>query len=71
MNIMVFNTEQPYEQNFHNVAEEEFEDICGIPYKVWAFESGEFNNKGDGGFINWCFLGRFDRDGGRVKFSKR
>ena len=71
MNIMVFNVEQSFDDRFHNVREEVNTEICGIPYRVWAFESGEFTNKGDGGFINWCFIGKLDRDGGHVKFHKR
>lgn len=37
-------------------------------YGIWAFENGEFTNKGDGGWINWAFKGSFDRDGSHVKF---
>lgn len=40
-------------------------------YEVYIFESGTFNLEGDGGLINWCFGGRYERDGSsRVNFSK-
>ena len=39
-------------------------------YQVWVFESGTFDLKGDGGLINWCFGGSFDRDGKHVEFHK-
>lgn len=44
--------------------------INGIPYAVWVFKSGTFVNKGDGGYINWAFRGRFRRVGAsKVIFS--
>lgn len=39
-------------------------------YRVLVFESGEFTNHGDGGWINWAFRGWFDRNGGHVKFRR-
>ncbi len=38
-------------------------------YETYVFDYGDFNMMGDGGFINWCFMGNFDRTGaGRVSF---
>ena len=70
-NVMVFNLSQEYEDHFNSV---KFYGSAvytgGIVYGIWAFEDGEFTNKGDGGWINWAFRGWFDRDGSRVKFRK-
>lgn len=70
-NVMVFNNEQPSAYNLRGVRENFVRTYCGIPYKVFVFRSGKFRNKGDGGFINWCFQGNFRRDGGLITFSKR
>jgi hypothetical protein len=35
----------------------------GVTYGIWAFRAGEFTHQGDGGWINWEFLGNFTRDG--------
>ena len=45
---------------------------AGIRYGAWVFCGGhKFVNKGDGGWINWGFYGRFDRDGNTVYFKQR
>lgn len=38
-----------------------------------VFEDGTFVNNGDGGYINWTFVGSFDREegSGTVDFHKR
>lgn len=38
-----------------------------------CFEDGTFVNNGDGGYINWTFIGSFDREegSGTVDFHKR
>ncbi|KAK0111746.1 hypothetical protein ONS95_002083 [Cadophora gregata] len=42
-----------------------------VGYEIYVFESGTFTLEGDGGFINWCFSGRYTREGAnRVHFSK-
>jgi hypothetical protein len=70
-NVMVFNLSQDYEEKFNGIV---FYGSAvytgGITYGIWAFEDGEFTNKGDGGWINWAFKGWFDRDGSHVKFKK-
>ena len=68
-NIMIFHTgKQPYEQNLNGVHKtwEREESASGhsTKYTVWIFESGEFKNKGDGGWINWAFCGNFKRGKG-------
>ena len=44
----------------------------GIPYGIWVFESGKFVKPGDGGYINWAFRGKFQREpnSGTVTFFK-
>jgi hypothetical protein len=70
-NVMVFNLSQEYEPRLKGIV------FYGsavyqrrITFGIWAFESGEFINKGDGGWINWAFTGNFERNGGYVKFHK-
>ncbi len=70
-NVMVFNLSQDHEQRFKNVKYYTSANYHGITYGIWLFDEGTFKNKGDGGWINWAFRGRFDRDGGYVKFRKR
>lgn len=40
-----------------------------LQYEIVVFESGYLVNLGDGGYINWCFEGNFDRSGETVTFS--
>lgn len=44
----------------------------GITFGIWVFEDGTFVNNGDGGYINWTFVGSFDREegSGTVDFHK-
>jgi hypothetical protein len=70
-NVMVFNLQQAYE---HNLQGDDFRRAScnGVPFGVWTFRSGTFTNRGDGGFINWTFIGKFRRtghQGGTVVFS--
>lgn len=46
------------------------QDYGFATYQIWVFESGTFDLEGDGGLINWCFGGSFDRDGKHVEFHK-
>jgi hypothetical protein len=63
-NVMVFNTGQHYEEKFRGLKYHGTEIYKGnINYSIWAFEEGEFTNKGDGGYINWSFKGSFKRSG--------
>jgi hypothetical protein len=70
-NVMVFNLQQKYS---HRLVGDDFRRAScnGIPLGVWTFRSGTFINKGDGGYINWTFIGNFRRtghQGGTVIFS--
>ena len=39
-------------------------------FTVAVFDGeGSFSNKGDGGFINWCFNGNYQRDGSYVSWG--
>eukprot|EP00775_Hariotina_reticulata_P002889 gene2889-3178_t len=37
-------------------------------FTIMVFGSGKFVRDGDGGFINWCFMGKFDRCDNEVTF---
>gem|GEM_PF-3382020 len=72
-NVMVFNMSQPYERNLRDVKFFKQVNYQGVPYGVWIFTDGNFTNKGDGGFINWAFSGKFQRSGNQghtVTFQK-
>lgn len=62
-NVMVFNMSQPYERNISEIKFFKQANYQGVFYGIWIFKSGTFTNKGDGGFINWAFNGRFQRSG--------
>ena len=73
-NVMVFNTGRNFEDKFRGVIKE-YEVIYdgwigNVPYWVWIFEEGEFTNKGDGGYINWSFIGSFEKNDKHVIFTK-
>ncbi|MEB3215970.1 MAG: hypothetical protein VKN72_06905 [Nostocales cyanobacterium 94392] len=70
-NVMVFNLNQRYS---HRLVGDDFRRATcgGVPFGVWTFRSGTFTNRGDGGYINWTFMGNFRRtghQGGTVVFS--
>lgn len=67
-NVMVFNLNVDHEERLSGVQFYGSVNYDGIIYGIWVFESGTFENKGDGGYINWAFRGWFERDGGYVKF---
>ncbi|VEP15848.1 Stress response protein YvgO [Hyella patelloides LEGE 07179] len=61
-NVMVFNLSQNYGKNLKNATFKQFR-CAGSIYGLWTFTSGRFINKGDGGYINWAFAGKFRRTG--------
>ena len=69
-NVMVFNLAVGQEHSLTGVKAYASAVYDGIIYGVWVFESGTFENKGDGGWINWAFKGWFDRNGMHVSFRK-
>jgi hypothetical protein len=69
-NVMVFNLGQNYDERFNGVKSYSSAVYQNLTFGIWVFESGEFTNQGDGGWINWAFKGRFERNGNHVKFNK-
>lgn len=69
-NVMVCNLSLNYIEQLNGVKFYQSAVYSGVTYGIWVFESGQFTNKGDGGFINWSFMGRFQRNGNSVRFSK-
>lgn len=70
-NVMVFNLAQKYDENFRDIqlfVTASYSNI--ISYGIWIFETGDFTNHGDGGYINWAFHGSFNRNGSYVRFRK-
>ncbi|MEN0642551.1 stress protein [Alkalicoccobacillus gibsonii] len=68
LNVMVLNMSLDYESSLSGVHYFDTFTYDGVIYGIWAFEEGTFNNKGDGGYINWAFSGWFDRNDGEVEF---
>ncbi|WPG97941.1 Hypothetical protein R9X50_00072400 [Acrodontium crateriforme] len=70
MNVMVVHGQ--FTSNFVNATHQHVELPLTAPrtmgYEIFAFTSGTFTLQGDGGFINWCFDGNFNRDGNNVTF---
>lgn len=62
-NVMVFNMSQDHD--FSPRGTQFFKQAVydGVYYGIWIFEDGTFTNKGDGGYINWAFSGKFQRTG--------
>ncbi|MCP9944802.1 stress protein [Streptomyces somaliensis] len=69
-NVMLFNLSQNYDDRFQGTRLYANVKWGNIHYGLWVFESGEFTNKGDGGWINWGFRGWYERNGGHVKFNR-
>lgn len=71
-NCMVVHSQ--YFQNFEGAVKIHFElpqTFGTIGYDIFVFDKGNFELLGDGGFINWCFGGNFDRNGKSVEFKIR
>ncbi|WP_380702407.1 hypothetical protein [Salinithrix halophila] len=70
-NVVVQNLEQPHDPTklqgvkFYGSAK-----YGKITYGIWVFEGGEFENQGDGGWINWAYWAPkgVERNGGHLKF---
>ncbi|MEU8775789.1 stress protein [Streptomyces sp. NPDC048606] len=69
-NVMLFNLSQNYDDRFQGTRVYANVKWGNVHYGLWIFESGTFNNGGDGGWINWGMMGWFDRNGGDVKFHR-
>lgn len=65
---MIFNLGQPHEVKFENVSSYKNVYKYGTTYGVWIFKKGRFENKGDGGYINWAFSGWYDQNGKTIDF---
>ncbi|AXE24273.1 stress protein [Streptomyces globosus] len=69
-NVMLFNLSHNYDDRFSGTRVYANVQWGNIHYGLWIFESGQFTNQGDGGWINWGFRGWFDRDGGHINFRR-
>ncbi|MFD8577969.1 stress protein [Streptomyces virginiae] len=69
-NVMLFNLSQNYNDQFQGTRVYANVQWGNIHYGLWVFESGQFSNQGDGGWINWGFVGWYERNGGHVKFNR-
>jgi hypothetical protein len=62
-NIMVFNLSQGFAPALRGVQYFKQVNYNGVNYGIWAFKDGTFTNTGDGGYINWAFVGSWTRGG--------
>jgi hypothetical protein len=62
-NVMVFNMQQGYSSNLQGVQYFKHVEYNGVNYGLWVFKKGTFTNTGDGSYINWNFMGKFNRGG--------
>lgn len=69
-NVMVCNLSLNYDSQLESVVFYRSAVYDGVTYGIWVFEKGTFTNNGDGGWINWAFTGRYQRNGRIVRFSK-
>lgn len=73
-NYMIFNTAQGHSRSLKGVRRKNFFRCGGRKYQYWVFRSGSFTNKGNGGWVNWAFSGKYNRsgnDGQYLKFYRR
>ena len=68
-NVIVINKQLEYHLNVHSITER-FEVMFHqtkkpkmVPYEVIVFAEGILVNRGDGGDINWSWMGNFVRNG--------
>ena len=70
-NVAVIRYRNKYDAKFNGVVYDQKVSVKGYPaFRVVAFKDGNLNNKGDGGYQNWAFKGKFDRKDKSVKFHK-
>ena len=77
-NVLVINAaidkvlnidEEDVVETFQTVYASRTKDAA-VTYDVHVFRKGTLVNLGDGGYINWCFSGNYDRTGMSVRFSE-
>ncbi len=64
-NVLVFNESQLKTERLRGVKARIPVTYDGVPYIVYIFDRGTFVNRGDGGYINWAFKGKFKRQGAK------
>ncbi|MCO1574225.1 hypothetical protein M8C13_00440 [Crossiella sp. SN42] len=69
-NVIIINLSQEFTQNLNGKRLFANIEFRNVRYALWIAESGEFINRGDGGWQNWGFKGWYDRNGNTVKFRK-
>ncbi|MEL7245063.1 MAG: hypothetical protein AAGM40_22410, partial [Cyanobacteria bacterium J06573_2] len=73
-NVVIFNNAQTKVDNFKGVKKViPLDPYDGVYYTVYIFDRGTLINRGDGGYINWAFKGKFKRRGAKkvVFYSKK
>ncbi|GAB0491521.1 hypothetical protein MMPV_002775 [Pyropia vietnamensis] len=70
-NVLIFNQEVKQNHALNGVVCRQAFQFAGRTYVLWIFRDGWFHNEGDGGYINWAFIGSYDKSGGFVQFKLR
>ncbi|MER5767360.1 hypothetical protein [Streptomyces sp. NPDC001985] len=69
-NVVLHNLSQNYTDRFQGTAVYANVRWGHVYFGLWIFESGEFTNHGDAGWINWGFHGWFERNGNHLRFHR-
>ena len=72
-NVIIYH-DQDSTVNFEGGDHDHFEFDIGVlgftkGYETYVFDSGTFTLAGDGGTMNWLFMGNYMKDGDTVVFS--
>ena len=75
-NVIIINNELEYHLNVKGIVERfvvnfhQHQSPKTVPYEVVVFEEGTLVNLGDGGDINWDWMGNFVRNGTKLLIFK-
>lgn len=75
-NIVVYKKNHPVKEeidpsDYIDFGEMPCEDHPTFVFKYIVFKKGVVTNSGDRGYLNWCCVGQFHRNEGRVTFEER
>lgn len=67
-NTIAFNLHNAHSYHVYGLVHKSDHRYGLTRYRVLVFRNGWFNNRGDGGYINWAFRGKWVRYDGFVQF---
>ncbi|RDW67047.1 hypothetical protein BP5796_09796 [Coleophoma crateriformis] len=73
-NVIIYHDQDSHVEFDSSAVHEHQEFDIGLGmtegYEIYVFDSGSFTLVGDGGYLNWCLGGDFDRNGNDVTFNQ-